>query len=549
MLSQVKASSSSVVLIGFESSGKSSLFRGLTGDAAGEEANFRGSTVMSRKARLSAELELTDLPGIRLKDDSTTTRLALEQLSEADTVVLVVRGTHVQVELPMLLDAVDLRGKKAILLITFEDKSSAKLHEMLDYYREWLGIPVASVDSRRLQIHQQQCLIQDIAAAKPMRSSAIPLLAPKIPVVRPQTTWFEHRVWGSWLSLLVTVLVFAVPVYAAYLFSAWMQPIADQAVIRPLKALFSEFPAILQAVMAGNYGILTLGWYSFLWAFPVVLLVGISVGLVEESGLKDRITDALDGWLRYIGLNGRDLIPVLSGFGCNVVAVFQSRTCSACTRKSCVSMITYGSACSYQIGASLSIFGSAGHPWLFIPYLLVLFVVGALHTRLWNVRSAADALPAYAHTTFLQKPTLRGVSWRVRAVIKQFIFQAMPIFVIICLVAALLEQVGGLIWLAGSVGPLLAIFHLPSEAAPGILFSILRKDGLLILNEGNGSLLTMLSAGQTFLLVYLASTLTACLVTMWTIGQELGIRFAAALASKQVLTSVGSTLLLAWLFI
>ncbi|WP_179097513.1 hypothetical protein [Paenibacillus sp. FSL H7-0331] len=58
----------------------------------------------------------------------------------------------------------------------------------------------------------------------------------------------------------------------------------------------------------------------------------------------------------------------------------------------------------------------------------------------------------------------------------------------------------------------------------------------------------MLSAGQTFLLVYLASTLTACLVTLWTIGQELGIRFAATLASKQLLTSVGSTLLLAWLF-
>lgn len=112
VLSQVKASPSSVVLIGFESSGKSSLFRGLTGDAAGEEANFRGSTVMSRKARLSAELELTDLPGIRLKDDSATTKLALEQLYEADTVVLVVRGTHAQVELPLLLDAVNLHSKK-----------------------------------------------------------------------------------------------------------------------------------------------------------------------------------------------------------------------------------------------------------------------------------------------------------------------------------------------------------------------------------------------------------------------------------------------------
>lgn len=37
------------VLIGFESSGKSALFRGFTGQNAGEETNFRGSTIRARK--------------------------------------------------------------------------------------------------------------------------------------------------------------------------------------------------------------------------------------------------------------------------------------------------------------------------------------------------------------------------------------------------------------------------------------------------------------------------------------------------------------------
>jgi len=90
-----------------------------------------------------------------------------------------------------------------------------------------------------------------------------------------------------------------------------------------------------------------LGWDSFLWAFPVVLLISLSVAVTEESGLKDRITAALDPWLRRVGLSGRDLIPVLTGFGCNVVAVMQSRACSRCTRERCVSMISFGSACSY----------------------------------------------------------------------------------------------------------------------------------------------------------------------------------------------------------
>lgn len=42
----------SVVLAGLESSGKSALFRGLTGDMTGEESNFRGSTVMCRTCYL-----------------------------------------------------------------------------------------------------------------------------------------------------------------------------------------------------------------------------------------------------------------------------------------------------------------------------------------------------------------------------------------------------------------------------------------------------------------------------------------------------------------
>ncbi|MDQ3247741.1 MAG: ferrous iron transporter B, partial [Chloroflexota bacterium] len=133
------------------------------------------------------------------------------------------------------------------------------------------------------------------------------------------------------------------------------------------------------------------------------------VAICDETGIKDRITAALDAPLRRIGLNGRDLVPVLSGFGCNVVAVFQSRACSRCTRQSCVSLIAFGSACSYQIGASLSLFGSAQAPWLFLPYLLLLFVVGAIHTRLWHRALAAGAAPD--HLLSRVNVSARMIAW------------------------------------------------------------------------------------------------------------------------------------------
>jgi Fe2+ transport system protein B len=131
---------------------------------------------------------------------------------------------------------------------------------------------------------------------------------------------------------------------------------------------------------------------------------------------------------------------------------------------------------------------------------------------------------------------------------KQFLIQAMPIFIGICVVASLLEQTGVLSVLTRTLTPLLAIFHLPGDAAGGILFSILRKDGLLLLNRDQGSFIADLSGGQLFILVYLASTLTACLVTMWTVRKELGAAFAAQLTGRQLLTSLSSAFVLAWVW-
>jgi Fe2+ transport system protein B len=136
----------------------------------------------------------------------------------------------------------------------------------------------------------------------------------------------------------------------------------------------------------------------------------------------------------------------------------------------------------------------------------------------------------------------------VKAALGQFLKQAMPIFIVICLAAALLEHFGVIARITAGVAPLLGLFHLPGEAAPGILFSILRKDGLLTLNSGDGALLSTLSAGQLFVLVWLASTFTACLVTLWTVRKELGWSHAALLAGRQALTSLASAWLIALLF-
>ncbi len=534
-----------IALVGLESAGKSALFRGLTGHATGDEANVRGTTIACRTASLrDLDHDLVDTPGLRSAVDTAATRLALDAFDQADTLLLVARGTHAAAEVETLLRELALAGRRSALALTFADKAPPQLAQLAAHYRAALGIPVAVVDARRLDATGRAALVAALHGALPLNSapSAAPAPARLVATREPAATWFDHPRLGPWLALAAVLALFALPVWLAYAFADWAQPIADAALISPLVEHLAFLPPLPAALLTGGYGVLTLGWYSFLWAFPVVFLLGLAVALTEESGLKDRVTTALDPWLRRIGLAGRDLVPVLTGFGCNVVAVQQTRACSACTRRACVSLIAFGSACSYQIGATLSLFGASGHGLLFAPYLAALFLVGALHTRLWHRPLSAAAARPFAERAFLQIPSPRAVWWRVRGTLRGFLFQAMPIFLGICLVGAWLAHLGALDALARVASPALGLLGLPGETAPGVIFSLIRKDGLLALNADDGALLDSLRIGQIFVLVWLASTLSACLVTLATVARELGLRTAAALAGRQALTALASTL-------
>ncbi|MEM7027975.1 MAG: nucleoside recognition domain-containing protein [Chloroflexota bacterium] len=546
MAAQINSRRPTFILIGLESVGKSALFRTLTGDVTGDEANFRGSTVTVRAgALLNQPGYVVDTPGIR-EEDNETTRLTLEQLDQADTVILVARGTRAKAEIETLLKTVHphLGQQKIALVVTFADRVSSTLQSLLQDYRQRLGIPVALVNARHMAESQRADLQEALTQAEPIVSGQSIYLLPDTPIVPPQRTLFEHPLFGVWVAFGSIILLFALPVYLAYQVAKWLQPIVDVYFIEPFVeslAWLERISPLLLSLFVGDYGLITLGWYSFLWAFPVVLLMGLSIAITEETGLKDRITAALDPVLQRIGLNGQDLIPVLTGFGCNVVAVYQSRACSACTRKACISLIAFGSACSYQIGASLSLFNSAQRPELFAPYLLILFLVGAIHTRLWHQPAALRNPLSFTDRAFLQGPSWRGAWWRVQTVVKKFLLEAMPIFFIICGVGALLSYSGLLNQISNGVAPVLGWFGLPPSVAPGVIFSVVRKDGLLVLNQGEGALLATLSASQIFVLVYIASTLTACLVTGWSIGRELGWRYAGLVMGRQGLTSVIST--------
>ncbi|MBM7541951.1 nucleoside recognition domain-containing protein [Amphibacillus cookii] len=534
-----------VLLIGCESVGKSGLFRHLTGEKKTLVSNVKGSTVsaLTATSKLANHIQLTDLPGIQFDVDSKSTQLTLDHLGGEHTILLVVKATNLKQELIEIQRGLKLKGKRVAVVATHSDKYQPSKMEQ-DRVRELLQVPVIWLNTRRMDQAEQQKVITAINQANNWgaTTSIINFLPSAFHDVTPLIPLLQVPIAGPLFACLVILLMFAVPVFIAYLFADWLEPITEHYLLTPITSMLEHAPSFLVEVLVGDYGLITLGWYSFLWAFPVVLLISITTTITEEIGIQEHLTHALDPWLRRLGLTGRDLLPVITGFGCNVVAVMQSRSCSSCSRSSCVSMIAFGSACSYQIGATLSIFNVAQVPLLFIPYLFLLFIVGAIHTRIWS--NGTSERTRVAPLPYLQGIDWRSFRWKVSRVIKQFLFQAMPIFLLICLVSSAFEMMGVLAILSWLVKPLLYLFSLPIEAAPGLIFSFIRKDGLLVLNEGQGHLLLDMSIGQIFILVYLASTLSACLVTLLTIGKELGWKASCSIGLKQVLTSIGSAAIL-----
>ncbi len=543
----------SFVLIGLESTGKSTLFNILTESGDSEELNFRGSTVVCREGSVrDAGYTLIDTPGIRVQSDSETTRLALEKLQQHDSILLVLRATHAREEWLALRPLIADAAHRIVILLTFADKIISGLDNVSTYISGISGLPVLAINAREAGKHGRLQIItllrQNVKApATAFNTQNSPMV--NIQTQAPQQTLFEHPQAGKLAAMVCLFLLFALPVWGAWILSDFLQPVADLLFIHPMQNLATDWDPFIKSVFVGNYGLFSLGINSFIWAFPVVLLLGISLSVTEDSGLKERITTSLDPWLRKIGLNGRDLIPVLSGFGCNVVAVFQSRSCSRCTRNRCISMITFGSACSYQTGATLSVFNATHHGWLFIPYLGLLFITAAIHTRIWNKTELSVDDQNLTEPGWLQWPRWRNIRWRLNNVLRQFLGQAMPIFLIICCVASLLDYTGVIRWISRSAGPVLKIFNLPSELMPGIIFSLLRKDGLMVLNQDGGNLLRSLSSSQVLLLVWLSSTLMACLVTVLTMIREINWQSALSIVGRQALSSLLIAFILAKIFI
>lgn len=233
---------------------------------------------------------------------------------------------------------------------------------------------------------------------------------------------------------------------------------------------------ILQMLFAGPYGIITLGIrYAVALILPIVGTFFIAFSIIEDSGYLPRLAMLIDGVFKRIGLNGRAVIPMVLGFGCDTMATIVTRTLET-TRERVIATMLLALAipCSAQLGVVLAVL--AGHPAALAIWagavMGVFLLVGFLAARL---------MPGERPSFYMEIPPLRWprpsnvviktytrMEWYLREVIPFFILASVLIWI---------GQVTGLFDLVVRVlQPLVGLLGLPDEAATVFLFGFFRRD-------------------------------------------------------------------------
>lgn len=532
---------SSVVVIGKESVGKSQLVASLTESEAGA-SNFRGSTIHCERYHANGR-EFIDTPGILRSSDTLTTLATLDQMQQSDIVLLVAQATHLDDDLRDLLPLV--KDKRGAVAVTFWDKVNAtpQSRQSLTQLSEEIGWPLIPLDARQLSAQDRTRVFGTLDDPAPIMVSQPQTRAGWR--IEPQVTLLEMNYIGPLLATLLLLLPAIVAVKLANGSAEMIDPFVQSA-IKPMIGWFENWPSLLKSIFTGSYGFLTMGPLLFVWAVPTVIAYALILGAYKASGLLDRLASAMTPLLRPFGLSGRDLVRVLMGFGCNVPAVIATRSCSACSRGVCISAIAFGAACSYQFGATLGVFAAANRPGLVVPYLLYLTLTTLIYTRLVSPRDARSKLNVLVTEgrVFLEWPRPANIWREARSGIISFFKNALPVFALICLVAALLDWLGAMQAAAGFIAPVMKLFNLPAEAALPVVLASIRKDGILLFAQNETA--AAMSAGQILTGVYLAGVLLPCLVTALTIAREQSLRFVLKLLARQMAAALLFSFLLAW---
>jgi ferrous iron transport protein B len=575
-----------IVLLGNPNVGKSALFNALTGLRA-TVSNYPGTTVEVYRGRLAGtDAEVVDSPGLNslvpLSEDERVTWDLVRSVrgEEGAVVVQVADAKNLRRALLLTLQLGQLEVPTVLVLNMHDEAEARGIRLDLRGLEAALGVPVrTTVATRGLGI---EGVTRALASARvPLDHLPIPeevagpalalltgreappasppaflaryhesLLAHAGAIAGRHATDGEtrgthlsrrlgrvaiHPVWG-WpiLAAVLFTLYEFVGVFGAGTLVDLMEKGLFHGYVNPWAiALFSHLPwGFLRDLVVGQYGLLTMGLsYGFAIVLPIVATFFTAFALLEDSGYLPRLAVMSDRVFRLMGLNGKAVLPMVLGLGCDTMATLTTRILP--TKKERVLatlLLALGVPCSAQLGVILAMLAavpiSAAAIW-FAAVTGIMIAVGWL---------AARVLPGERSDFVIELPPMRlpalsNVLSKTAARVEWYLKEALPLFLVGTLVLFALDRLKLLDAITRAGEPIVTgVLGLPAEASAAFLIGFLRRDfaatRLFDMSRGGGLDVVQLVVAMVTITIFIP-----CIANVFMIAKERGWKTAGAMAA------------------
>ena len=284
--------------------------------------------------------------------------------------------------------------------------------------------------------------------------------------------------------------------------------------------------------LVGQYGMITTAIsYALAIVLPIVATFFLVFSLLEDSGYLPRLAIMVNRLFRTMGLNGKAVLPMILGLGCDTMATMTTRILE--TRKERVIttlLLALSIPCSAQLGVLLAMVASisfrAAAFWVALN-VGIMVVIGWLTSRLLP----GDTSDFILELPPMRRPQLSNVCMKTFARLEWYLKEVVPLFILGTAILFVLDKLSVLNKLARLAEPLVVGWlGLPKETASAFLIGFLRRDyGAVYLRDAARVPNAVLTAHQVLVAMVTITLFMPCIATLFMISRELGKKTAAVI--------------------